>query len=212
MYHYRIDLVHIPRTEADSERADVAKWWASVQSIPRTVLLDTKTGGASLLQWPVEELEALRGKSVTFKDRVIRPGQHVEVTGIQTAQVPFSCFTTCDPFHRPYFACACIYFSNPKRQKGTPAILEILSAASAQLHAQADRAQRAVQPCAATVPVRSCDLRRPPIFHRTFHRHAHKLDRTLAARTSPFLVQVRADQIVRALCVIIHTVCRLTWR
>uniref|UniRef100_J3L8T3 beta-fructofuranosidase n=1 Tax=Oryza brachyantha TaxID=4533 RepID=J3L8T3_ORYBR len=48
--------------ETDSERADVAKGWASLQSIPRTVELDTKTG-SNLLQWPVEEVETLRTNS-----------------------------------------------------------------------------------------------------------------------------------------------------
>ncbi|TKW05655.1 hypothetical protein SEVIR_7G191000v4 [Setaria viridis] len=50
--------------ETDSERADILKGWASLQSIPRTVLLDTKTG-SNLLQWPVVEVENLRmgGKS-----------------------------------------------------------------------------------------------------------------------------------------------------
>jgi beta-fructofuranosidase len=43
--------------------------------------------GKQLLQWPIEEVEALRGRSVALKNRVIKPGQHVEVTGIQTAQV-----------------------------------------------------------------------------------------------------------------------------
>ncbi|TVU33703.1 hypothetical protein EJB05_25536 [Eragrostis curvula] len=45
--------------ETDSERADVAKGWASLQSLPRTVLFDTKTR-SNLLQWPVEEVETLR--------------------------------------------------------------------------------------------------------------------------------------------------------
>uniref|UniRef100_A0A0D9VB53 beta-fructofuranosidase n=1 Tax=Leersia perrieri TaxID=77586 RepID=A0A0D9VB53_9ORYZ len=51
--------------ETDSERADVAKGWASLQSIPRTVELDTKTG-SNLLQWPVEEVETLRKNSTDF--------------------------------------------------------------------------------------------------------------------------------------------------
>ncbi|CAD6341574.1 unnamed protein product [Miscanthus lutarioriparius] len=70
--------------ESDTAAGDVAKGWAGIQAIPRTVWLDPS--GKQLLQWPVEEVEALRGKSVTLKDRVIRPGQHVEVTGIQAAQ------------------------------------------------------------------------------------------------------------------------------
>ncbi|KAG0525696.1 hypothetical protein BDA96_06G078900 [Sorghum bicolor] len=70
--------------ESDTAADDVAKGWAGIQAIPRTVWLDPS--GKQLLQWPVEEVEALRGKAVTLKNRVIKPGQHVEVTGIQTAQ------------------------------------------------------------------------------------------------------------------------------
>ncbi|CAL5017116.1 unnamed protein product [Urochloa decumbens] len=70
--------------ESDTTADDVAKGWAGIQAIPRTVWLDPS--GRQLLQWPIEEVEALRRKSVTLKDRVINPGQHVEVTGIQTAQ------------------------------------------------------------------------------------------------------------------------------
>ncbi|EES10748.2 hypothetical protein BDA96_06G078700 [Sorghum bicolor] len=70
--------------ESDTAADDVAKGWAGIQAIPRTVWLDPS--GKQLLQWPIEEVEALRGKSVTLKNRVIKPGQHVEVTGIQTAQ------------------------------------------------------------------------------------------------------------------------------
>lgn len=51
--------------ETDSERADILKGWASVQSIPRTVLLDTKTG-SNLLQWPVVEVENLRMSGKSF--------------------------------------------------------------------------------------------------------------------------------------------------
>jgi sucrose-6-phosphate hydrolase SacC (GH32 family) len=65
----------------------------SFQAIPRTVWLDPS--GKQLVQWPIEEVEALRGKSVTIKNRVIRPGQHVEVTGLQTAQVCHASF--CSP-------------------------------------------------------------------------------------------------------------------
>ncbi|CAN6234941.1 unnamed protein product [Urochloa humidicola] len=70
--------------ESDTTADDVAKGWAGIQAIPRTVWLDPS--GRQLLQWPIEEVEALRGKSVTLKDRMIKPGQHVEVTGLQTAQ------------------------------------------------------------------------------------------------------------------------------
>ncbi|CAN6248521.1 unnamed protein product [Urochloa humidicola] len=70
--------------ESDTSADDVAKGWAGIQAIPRRVWLDPS--GKQLMQWPIEEVEALRGKSVTLKNRVIKPGQHVEVTGLQTAQ------------------------------------------------------------------------------------------------------------------------------
>uniref|UniRef100_A0ACD6A3W5 Uncharacterized protein n=1 Tax=Avena sativa TaxID=4498 RepID=A0ACD6A3W5_AVESA len=51
--------------ETDSERADVAKGWASLMSIPRTVELDEKTR-TNLIQWPVEEIETLRMNSTNL--------------------------------------------------------------------------------------------------------------------------------------------------
>jgi sucrose-6-phosphate hydrolase SacC (GH32 family) len=59
--------------EADSERADVSKGWASLQGVPRTVLLDTKTG-ANLLQWPVEEVETLRANSTDLSGITVDHG------------------------------------------------------------------------------------------------------------------------------------------
>ncbi|KAL6598516.1 hypothetical protein ACP70R_046215 [Stipagrostis hirtigluma subsp. patula] len=70
--------------ESDTAVYDVAKGWAGIQAIPRTVWLDPS--GKQVLQWPVEEVEALRGKSVTISNRLIKPGEQAEVTGIQTAQ------------------------------------------------------------------------------------------------------------------------------
>ncbi|KAG5153929.1 hypothetical protein AAZX31_05G054400 [Glycine max] len=69
--------------ESDSEYADVAKGWASVQSIPRTVELDRKTG-SNLLQWPVAEIESLRLRSDEFKNLKAKPGSVVSVD-IETA-------------------------------------------------------------------------------------------------------------------------------
>uniref|UniRef100_A0ACD5WDG4 Uncharacterized protein n=2 Tax=Avena sativa TaxID=4498 RepID=A0ACD5WDG4_AVESA len=70
--------------ESDTVDDDKAKGWAGIQAIPRKVWLEH--GGKQLLQWPVEEVEALRGKLASLNDRVIKPGDSVEVTGIQTAQ------------------------------------------------------------------------------------------------------------------------------
>ncbi|XP_062226279.1 beta-fructofuranosidase 1-like [Phragmites australis] len=62
--------------ETDSERTDILKGWASVQSVPRTVLLDTKTG-SNLLQWPVVEVENLRMRGKSFDGVVLERGSVV---------------------------------------------------------------------------------------------------------------------------------------
>ncbi|CAA0834590.1 Acid beta-fructofuranosidase 4- vacuolar [Striga hermonthica] len=59
--------------ETDAEELDVLKGWSGVQSIPRTIVLDKKTG-SNLLQWPVEEVESLRSDSVEFNDVKLGPG------------------------------------------------------------------------------------------------------------------------------------------
>ncbi|XP_039037703.1 acid beta-fructofuranosidase-like [Hibiscus syriacus] len=59
--------------ESDSEAADVKKGWASVQSIPRMILFDEKTG-THLLQWPVEETDSLRLKCKEFNQVTIQAG------------------------------------------------------------------------------------------------------------------------------------------
>ncbi|XP_019414171.1 PREDICTED: beta-fructofuranosidase, soluble isoenzyme I-like isoform X1 [Lupinus angustifolius] len=62
--------------ETDSESADLKKGWASLQTIPRTVVFDNKTG-TNLLQWPVEEVESLRLSSVEFEGVLLKPGSIV---------------------------------------------------------------------------------------------------------------------------------------
>ncbi|VAH99995.1 unnamed protein product [Triticum turgidum subsp. durum] len=57
--------------ETDSERADVAKGWASLQ--PRTVELDEKTR-TNLIQWPVIEIETLRINSTDLGGTTIDTG------------------------------------------------------------------------------------------------------------------------------------------
>ncbi|CAI0404467.1 unnamed protein product [Linum tenue] len=62
--------------ETDTEFDDLKKGWASLQTIPRTVVLDGRTG-ADLLQWPVEEIESLRLRSYCFEDVLVGPGSVV---------------------------------------------------------------------------------------------------------------------------------------
>nr|ABI17894.1 vacuolar invertase [Coffea canephora] len=59
--------------ETDSEAADLMKGWASVQTIPRTVVFDKKTG-TNILQWPVEEAESLRFNATEFDTVKLEPG------------------------------------------------------------------------------------------------------------------------------------------
>nr|UXP88657.1 sai protein [Fritillaria thunbergii] len=72
--------------ETDSERTDLLKGWASVMTIPRTVLFDQKTG-SNLLQWPVEEVESLRLSSQDFKNIDIDIGSVVLLNISRTTQL-----------------------------------------------------------------------------------------------------------------------------
>nr|APB91663.1 cell wall invertase [Tapiscia sinensis] len=70
--------------ESDSSQNDVRKGWAGIQAIPRMVWLDNNK--KQLLQWPIKELESLRGKTVQMGNRQLKKGEHVEVEGITAAQ------------------------------------------------------------------------------------------------------------------------------
>ncbi|XP_010533769.1 PREDICTED: acid beta-fructofuranosidase 3, vacuolar-like [Tarenaya hassleriana] len=71
--------------ESDSEGADIKKGWSSLQSIPRTIVLDTKTG-KNLVQWPVQEIESLR-LSIKKFDMEVGPGTIVPVEVGPAAQL-----------------------------------------------------------------------------------------------------------------------------
>ncbi|KAE9619587.1 putative beta-fructofuranosidase [Lupinus albus] len=70
--------------ESDTKEDDVKKGWAGIQAIPRTVWLDSH--GRQLVQWPVEELNSLRGKEVNMRNQKLKKGDYVEVKGITAAQ------------------------------------------------------------------------------------------------------------------------------
>ncbi|KAL0382289.1 UNVERIFIED_CONTAM: Beta-fructofuranosidase, soluble isoenzyme I [Sesamum calycinum] len=63
--------------ETDAEELHILKGWACVQSIPRTVVFDQKTGN-DILQWPVEEVENLRSDSLEFNAK-LEPGSVVPI-------------------------------------------------------------------------------------------------------------------------------------
>ncbi|XP_058181665.1 beta-fructofuranosidase, soluble isoenzyme I-like isoform X2 [Rhododendron vialii] len=62
--------------ETDNESDDLLKGWASVQTIPRTVVFDKKTG-SNILQWPAEEVESLRLNVTEFHGVELGPGSVV---------------------------------------------------------------------------------------------------------------------------------------
>ncbi|VAI52859.1 unnamed protein product [Triticum turgidum subsp. durum] len=82
--------------ETDSERADVAKGWASLQSTPRTVVLDTKTG-SNLLQWPVEEVETLRTNSTNLGGVTIDHGSVFPLSLHRATQLDIEATFRLDP-------------------------------------------------------------------------------------------------------------------
>ncbi|KAL6883744.1 hypothetical protein ACP4OV_011158 [Aristida adscensionis] len=70
--------------ESDTAADDAAKGWAGIQSIPRKIWLDA--GGKQLVQWPIEEVESLRGNPIRVDDKVVAPGQHMKIKMYQASQ------------------------------------------------------------------------------------------------------------------------------
>ncbi|CAL0310528.1 unnamed protein product [Lupinus luteus] len=71
--------------ESDSKEDDVNKGWAGIQAIPRTIWLDPSR--RQLIQWPVEELNSLRGEKVKMNNQKLNKGDYVQVKGVNAAQV-----------------------------------------------------------------------------------------------------------------------------
>ncbi|KAF8396393.1 hypothetical protein HHK36_018010 [Tetracentron sinense] len=70
--------------ESDSAADDVEKGWAGIQTIPRKLWFDRS--GKQLMQWPIEELQKLRGKEVSYSKIELMKGSLVEVQGITASQ------------------------------------------------------------------------------------------------------------------------------
>lgn len=56
-----------------------------MQSIPRQIWLDK--GGKRLIQWPIQEVEKLRGHKITTEGENLASGSILEVSGITASQV-----------------------------------------------------------------------------------------------------------------------------
>ncbi|XP_024537264.1 acid beta-fructofuranosidase [Selaginella moellendorffii] len=72
--------------ESDSLQDDIRKGWSSVQTLPRILYLDNLTG-TNLIQWPIEEVEALRHDKVSRSNVLLKGGDVVEVDAAQGAQL-----------------------------------------------------------------------------------------------------------------------------
>ncbi|CAM0885401.1 unnamed protein product [Alopecurus aequalis] len=70
--------------ESDSDSDDVAKGWAGIYTMARTIWLDND--GKQLMQWPVEEVESLRGNEISHEGLELNKGDLFEINGIDTAQ------------------------------------------------------------------------------------------------------------------------------
>ncbi|GLJ16803.1 hypothetical protein SUGI_0289520 [Cryptomeria japonica] len=73
-------------TEFDSQSDDIMKGWAGLQGIPRTIWLDDSSK-MNLMQWPVVEVESLRGNKTVKNNTVLKSGEVVEIYGVTSAQV-----------------------------------------------------------------------------------------------------------------------------
>ncbi|XP_010491942.1 PREDICTED: beta-fructofuranosidase, insoluble isoenzyme CWINV6 isoform X1 [Camelina sativa] len=70
--------------ETDSKEDDFKKGWAGLMTLPREMWLDTS--GKRLIQWPIEEINHLRTKSVKLDSCEIKTGAAFEISGITAAQ------------------------------------------------------------------------------------------------------------------------------
>lgn len=78
--------------ESSTTDENVAKGWAGIQSIPRMVWLDPS--GNQLLQWPIQELETLRGHKKTLMNIKLNKGDTMEIKGIIAAQADVDVYFT----------------------------------------------------------------------------------------------------------------------
>nr|XP_043636530.1 beta-fructofuranosidase, insoluble isoenzyme 1-like [Erigeron canadensis] len=70
--------------ESSTKSEDKAKGWAGIHLIPRKIWLDSS--GHNLLQWPVNELDSLRGQKVELSNVKLNKGDTIEVKGITVVQ------------------------------------------------------------------------------------------------------------------------------
>ncbi|ESQ29974.1 hypothetical protein EUTSA_v10011339mg [Eutrema salsugineum] len=70
--------------ESSPAKDDIEKGWSGLQSFPRKIWLGES--GKELLQWPIEEIETLRGSQVSWHNKVLKAGSTLQVHGVTAAQ------------------------------------------------------------------------------------------------------------------------------
>ncbi|KFK38674.1 hypothetical protein AALP_AA3G145300 [Arabis alpina] len=70
--------------ESSPAKDDIEKGWSGLQSFPRKIWLDES--GKELLQWPIEEIETLRGSQVNWHNRVLKAESSLQVHGVTATQ------------------------------------------------------------------------------------------------------------------------------
>ncbi|XP_071715339.1 beta-fructofuranosidase, insoluble isoenzyme 1-like isoform X2 [Rutidosis leptorrhynchoides] len=70
--------------ESSTTSEDIAKGWSGIQLIPRKIWLDPSRN--QLLQWPVVELEELRGQKIELKNVNVKKGDTIDIKGITAVQ------------------------------------------------------------------------------------------------------------------------------
>nr|Q70AT7.1 RecName: Full=Fructan 1-exohydrolase; Flags: Precursor [Hordeum vulgare]CAE53426.1 fructan 1-exohydrolase precursor [Hordeum vulgare] len=70
--------------ETDSPSDDLAKGWAGLHTIPRTIWL--AADGKQLLQWPVEEIESLRTNEINHQGLELNKGDLFEIKEVDAFQ------------------------------------------------------------------------------------------------------------------------------
>ncbi|WCJ29611.1 Beta-fructofuranosidase insoluble isoenzyme 1 [Euphorbia peplus] len=71
--------------ESDSTEDDVKKGWSGLQIIPRKIWLDRD--GKQLLQWPIEEINELRGYKVNIQPETLDGGSILEIQDINASEI-----------------------------------------------------------------------------------------------------------------------------
>ncbi|XP_062097720.1 beta-fructofuranosidase, insoluble isoenzyme CWINV1-like [Humulus lupulus] len=70
--------------ESESRADDIKKGWSGLMSFPRTIVLSKS--GKQLVQWPIKEIEKLRGEEVGVHNKELYFGSIFEISGITPSQ------------------------------------------------------------------------------------------------------------------------------